>query len=196
MENKIENTGPPRLFVDMDGTLAVFKPINTLEVLYEKGYFENLEPIPNTVQAVKKIIQDHPELEVHILSAYLTDSNYALEEKNRWLDKYLPQLPKERRIFCPCGVDKKTYIPNGVHNTDYLLDDYTKNLMQWQPPAKGIKLLNGINHTKGTWEHDRLWYKKDADILVKNIVDVVQGKVQIYDQKPKNEVKQGIGFKI
>lgn len=27
-----------RLFVDMDGTLAVFRNVDTLETLYEKGY--------------------------------------------------------------------------------------------------------------------------------------------------------------
>lgn len=28
-----------RLFVDIDGTLAVFKPVDTLETLYEKRVF-------------------------------------------------------------------------------------------------------------------------------------------------------------
>ena len=32
-----------RLFVDMDGTLAVFKTVDTMETLYEKGYFKNLQ---------------------------------------------------------------------------------------------------------------------------------------------------------
>ena len=35
-----------RLFVDIDGTLAVFKPVDTLETLYEKGYLKNNGLIP------------------------------------------------------------------------------------------------------------------------------------------------------
>jgi 5'(3')-deoxyribonucleotidase len=185
-----------RLFIDMDGTLAVFKPVDTLEVLYEKGYFENLEPIPFTIQAAKIIMQYHSDIEVYILSAYLSDSDFALMEKNNWLDKNLPEMPEERRIFSPCGEDKKMYIPDGIRPTDYLLDDYTKNLMQWQPPARGIKLLNGINHTRETWAHDRIWYKKDPTILAKNIVDVMKGKKQVYDQTQYKDKKHNLIPKI
>ena len=34
-----------RLFIDMDGTIAEFKPCKTMEKLYERGYFLNLAPI-------------------------------------------------------------------------------------------------------------------------------------------------------
>jgi len=43
-----------RLFVDMDGTLAVFTPVNQLETLYQEGYFANLKPIDNVVGAIKQ----------------------------------------------------------------------------------------------------------------------------------------------
>ena len=69
-----------RLFVDMDGTLAVFTPVDTLETLYEKGYFLYLMPQHNVVNAVRSIIMHNPEIEVFILSAYLSDSAYALQE--------------------------------------------------------------------------------------------------------------------
>ena len=179
-----------RLFVDMDGTLVVFKTIDTIETLYEKGYFAELEPIPNTINAIRSIIEEHPEIEVHVLSAYLEDSKYALQEKNSWLNQYLPEIDPKKRIFVPCGEDKKEYIPEGIRATDYLIDDYTLNLVKWQPPAKGIKLLNGINHTKGTWEHDCISCKKDASVLAQNIVDVMKGKVRIKDQKPDLENKK------
>ena len=60
-----------RLFVDLDGTLAVFKPVDTLEVLYEKNYFLNLQPQQTVVDAIKYIMKKHPEIEVNILSAVL-----------------------------------------------------------------------------------------------------------------------------
>lgn len=178
-----------RLFVDMDGTLAVFKPVDTLETLYEKGYFLNLEPHENVVSAVKDIIKDHPEIEVNILSAYLTDSKYALDEKNAWLDKYLPEIPRENRVFMPCGDNKKDYIEGGVRPNDFLLDDYTKNLNDWQPPARGIKLLNAINHTRGSWAYDRIRYDRTPTELSLGIVSVMKGRLMIKDDKVFNPDK-------
>ena len=66
-----------RLFVDMDGTLAVFQSVDTLEKLYEKDYFLNLRPQINVIDGIRFIIKNHPEVEVFILSAVLSDSPYA-----------------------------------------------------------------------------------------------------------------------
>lgn len=180
------NTPKTRLFVDIDGTLAVFKPVDTLETLYEKGYFLNLEPHENVVAAVNELTKND-DIEVFIMSSVLSDSKYALDEKNEWINKYLPQIDMEHRIFPPCGSNKVDYIPEGVRTTDCLLDDYTHNLTLWQPPAKGIKLLNGINHTHGTWQHDRLDYNKSGHELAKNIIDIVQSGIEIKDLAPAKE---------
>ncbi|MGN0141525.1 MAG: hypothetical protein ACI4AD_04805 [Roseburia sp.] len=178
-----ENVGRKRLFVDMDGTLAEFKTVDTLELLYEKGYFLNLAPHENVIAAVKEIITNHPEVEVHILSAYLTDSRYALQEKNEWLDRYLPEIDQAHRIFVPCGSDKKEDIDGGIRSNDFLLDDYTQNLNDWQPPARGIKLLNAINHTRGTWEHDRIRYDRTPTDLADAIISIMRDERQIFDEK-------------
>lgn len=164
-----------RLFVDMDGTLAVFQPVDRLETLYKHGYFANLPPVENVVQAIKHIISNHPEIEVHILSAYLTDSPHAFVEKQQWLDKYLPEIDAEHRIFTPCGRDKKEYIPGGIRETDCLLDDYTHNLNLWHPPGIGIKLLNGINHTRATWQHDCIRFDRSPVSLANAILNVMNG---------------------
>ena len=83
----------PRLFVDMDGTLALFQEIDTIETLFEEGYFKNLPPQVAVVNAVNTFLeQSDPEVDVYILSSYLTDSDYALKEKNEWLDRYLLHL--------------------------------------------------------------------------------------------------------
>lgn len=154
-----------RLFVDMDGTLAEFKVVDTLETLYEPGYFYSLKPQENVVEAIKLMTrygnEGNSEVEVYVLSAYLSDSNYALNEKNAWLDKYLPEIDKEHRLFLPCGEDKWKFIKNTVGDSgnpekDYLLDDYSINLHSWDPPARGIKLMNGINGNKGTWANPEL----------------------------------------
>ena len=51
------------------------------------------------------------------------------------------------------GDQKSKYIPNNINSNDYLIDDYTKNLIDWkQSGGTGIKFLNGINHTNKTWQ--------------------------------------------
>lgn len=177
-----------RVFVDMDGTAAKFTPVDTLETLYEQGYFLNLEPIPNAVKAIRLLQAQAADIEVFILSSYLSDSEYALQEKNEWLDKYLPEIDKGHRIFCPCGKSKKDAVPGGIRVSDHLLDDYTHNLMDWEPPAIGIKLLNGINHSRGTWRGSRISAENSPYIIVRKIMDVVAGK-EVLDDKPKEIMK-------
>lgn len=172
-----------KIYVDMDGTLAVFKPCEKLEILYEEGYFKNLEPQEVVVDAVRDLCKN-PDYEVYVLSAVLTDSKYALKEKNEWLDKYLPEIPKERRVFPPCGEDKKKYVD--LKEGDFLLDDYTKNLIDWEPPGTAIKLLNGINHTNETWEGNSINGVTEKEIIVDKINAIASGE-KIRDVKPQAE---------
>lgn len=184
---------PIRLNVDMDGVVAIFQRVDTLETLYEKGYFYDLEPNQNVVDAIRHIVMNHPEIEVYIMSSVLSDSKHALSEKNLWIDKYLPEIDSEHRIFPPCGENKLDYIPGGVRETDLLLDDYTHNLTLWEPPARGIKLLNGINHTRETWRGNRLRFDKSPEELAENIVDIALNGVLIRDIKPQeNELEKAL----
>ncbi len=174
-----------RLFVDIDGTLAEFKTINTIETLYEKGYFESLKPNKNVVEAIKDIVKNHSEIDVYIISAVLSDSKYALSEKKNWLEKYLPEIPREKCIFPPCGSDKKNFIPDGIRPDDYLLDDYSINLNSWEPPARGIKLLNGINGNNGTWKSDSLSCLNSGAELSDKLCKIINGGEKIVEQRPQ-----------
>lgn len=178
-----ESADKPRLFVDMDGTLTVFTPVDEVERLYEQGFFYNQEPHLEVIDAVDFVNRNVDEIEVFVLSAVLSDSKYARDEKNAWLDKYLPSVDKDHRIFTPCGEDKAHFISN-LKETDYLLDDYTKNLSDWQPPARGIKLLNGINHTRGSWAFDCLRYDKAREELASDIINIVRDGEIVRDDKP------------
>jgi 5'(3')-deoxyribonucleotidase len=169
-DREIDGAANKRLFVDMDGTLAEFNPTKKLEDLYEEGYFRELKPYQTVVDAIKYIIQNNPDIEVFVLSAYLTDSEFALNEKKEWLDQHLPELDTEHRLFCACGSDKGDIVPGGIRHTDRLLDDYTHNLMLWSPPGIGLKLLNGINDTHKTWKGARINKEQTANELAAEII--------------------------
>lgn len=175
-----------RVFVDMDGTLAKFNPVSTLEDLMEPGYFRNLEPNQNVVDAISELYENG-EVEVYILSAVLSDSPTAQAEKEAWLKEHLPDIPEENHIFMKCGQNKADFIPGGIRQTDILLDDYTHNLSQWQPPAIGVKLMNDINHTRGSWEGDRISFTRGGHDIANRITRIAKGTGHTYDQNRISE---------
>lgn len=169
-----------RIFVDMDGTLAKWNDVAT-EVLYEKGYYANLEPNYNLLKELKKLIKDGED--VYILSSFLPDSNYALTEKKEWLNKYLPEISENKRIFVRYNDNKNEYISGGISNSDYLIDDYTKNLIAWKNAGgTGIKYLNGINHTNKTWDGFLL---SDDESISSNLEQILE--YSSYTDKNFNE---------
>lgn len=140
--------GDIRYFVDMDGTLAVYP--SKKEAWWEvKGIFKFLTPQDKVIKAVKRLIENGHE--VFILSAYNPNFAFALDEKNHWLDEYLPEVNQEHRIYTKVGESKVAAVPGGLKATDVLLDDYNKNLETWHNAGgQGVKLLNGLNN-RNTW---------------------------------------------
>lgn len=152
-----------RLFLDMDGTLARFHDVDKtfIEAMWQPGFYANLKPFENMVEGVKAFIKEHPDIEVFVLSAVLdTDPPFVVDEKNAWLDKYLPEIPAERRIFTRAGENKAEYIGE-IGPDDYLVDDYNKNLHEFEAAgAHSIKFRNDVNHQgKGAYggEKGPLW---------------------------------------
>lgn len=149
-----------RIFVDMDGTLAKWNNVE-FEQLFEEGYYRNLAPNVELLNEVNSLIRQGED--VYILSAYLTESEYAKKEKQEWVKQYLPELIEEKQIFVPYGTNKAEYLKehySPITNDDYLIDDYTKNLLEWKEYGGiGVKYLNGINHTRGTWQGLRIYEK-------------------------------------
>lgn len=148
------------LFLDMDGTLAKFyaNP-NYMEKMFEPNYFATLKPYA-IVDTIKEIIKEMPIVKVMVLSACV-DTEYCEEEKQIWLDHYLPEIPQENRAFCKVGEDKTDLarLLVGKDDINILLDDYSVNLEQWK--AQGwvaIKFVNGMNDKKG----------KDYELKVKS----------------------------
>ncbi|WP_312612481.1 5' nucleotidase, NT5C type [Oscillibacter sp.] len=173
-----------RLFVDMDGTLAEFQKVSAMEELYERGYFAQLPPQQGVVDAVRLLIYTNTSVEVFILSSVLFDSRFAMEEKNGWLNKYLPEVDRAHRIFLPCGESKVGYVPGTLRESDCLLDDYTKNLEDWsRAGGRGIKLLNGINHTQRSWSGARISIDRSPAQLAGALLKVADGHC-VLDERP------------
>ena len=150
---KIELFRGPRLFVDMDGTLARFHDeVEYLERMTESGFFLFLRPFKDVVEGINRFCKEHPECEVYILSSVIGEDCVA--EKNAWVDRFLPDIPRKNRLFPLVGTSKAEFVARTtgelVCSTDFLLDDYTKNLLEWaRDGGTGIKLVNNINRNNG-----------------------------------------------
>ena len=137
------------LFIDMDGTLCRFHDSEHkyIEAMWTPGFYIGLKPFDNLVSAISQLIKRNPDTQVYILSAVLdTEPPFAEAEKREWNHKYLPQIPNQNLIFVPAGADKSQYI--GEINADcVLIDDYNKNLRQWERAGGvSIKFINDINN--------------------------------------------------
>lgn len=152
-----------RIYIDMDGTLCRFHDTEHqyIERMWEKGFYSGLKPFEEFVNAISLLIDRNPDLEVYILSAVLpTEPPFIEEEKRSWIHEHLPQLADERLIFVPAGADKSQYIGT-IDENCFLIDDYNKNLREWeQAGGLPIKFINDINN-KGLGayggEKDQLW---------------------------------------
>lgn len=136
------------VYVDMDGVLAKFHPEKSIEEVASEGYFRRLEPVSSVVEAIRELIKEG--YEIFVLSSVFVD-DHSIADKNAWLDAYLPELKHGCRFFVPYGDSKSEYLKEqvGLYPDDVLIDDFTLNLRQWH--GIGIKLLNGINHTRASW---------------------------------------------
>lgn len=165
-----------KLFVDLDGTAAEWHSASRYEDLFNEGYFLKLNPYKEVVEAVGQIYNSG--VEVFTLSAYLTESKYALEEKSRWISKHLPFVDTLHRLFVPQDIIKSDYVSavlgTSIGSDFYLLDDYSKNLHEWKHAGgTGIKLLNGVNGTNGSWKGHSVSRFQDGDELCREILQKI-----------------------
>lgn len=169
----IENLGssPKRLFFDMDGTLAMFhSEANYLERMYEPGFFEGLSAYQNMLAAVAEITRDNPVVETYILSSVIDKNEaYLGAEKDVWLDHNLPEIPPHHRIYVPIGAPKAAFIPGGISECDYLIDDYNKNLTEWEKaggtPIKCHNDINQLGKSGPLWEK-RMVHTRDLPEMI------------------------------
>lgn len=160
-----------KFFIDMDGVVAVWHSQATMKELTRKGYFETLEPIIWMIRVAFKLYIRN-DSEVYILTKYLKKAPAAKEEKDAWLDEFMPFIDTNHRLFVPYDHDKVSCVRTrlGIESLTpdhILLDDYSANLLEWQTAGgTSIKVMNGLNGNHGTFPGDRI-REEDTEALSK-----------------------------
>lgn len=162
-----------RLFIDMDGTVARFyESKHCIEEMTEKGFFKNLKPYKKVLAGLKKFSKKHPEIEFCVISAVPFSSPFAEEEKDEWLNEH---FPVQKRVFLQVGKNKADFVPD-ISKDDFLLDDYTKNLTDWEASGgTGIKVRNELNCQKGTWKGNKVSSFDSSDGILEDLEAIMLG---------------------
>lgn len=155
------------LYVDMDGTLAVWDKDASIEEVAKVGYFLHRPEIENVVVAIRIIAMARPDIHMCVLSSVFKDE-HSIREKVAWLHEKLPEISRERMVFVPYGEVKSNYVKA---KGTFLLDDFSKNLHEWD--GIGIKIYNGINGTKGTWHGYSVHSTMKPHILASQLVGIL-----------------------
>ena len=142
-----------KIFLDLDGTLAKFNVRNALKRFdNEKGFFAKLGAYKN----IEHINEMEKKGNVYIISE--SPNMYADIDKKTWIQKYLPNIPKQNIVLCRLGINKAKHIENKLNikidKTCILLDDYTKNLIEWENAGGiGIKRLTSVSdNSRKLWK--------------------------------------------
>lgn len=142
-----------KIFLDMDGTIARFNVRNALTRFdNEKGFFAKLL----AYKGIAQINEMAKAGNVYIISA--SPNEQADRDKIEWLNQYLPALKIENVVLCRLGENKaeiiKSQLNIEIDNETYLLDDYTKNLIEWESAGGvGIKRLTSVSdNSRGLWK--------------------------------------------
>lgn len=142
-----------KIFLDLDGTLAKFNVPNALERFdKEEGFFKNL----GAYKGIEVVNELAKEKELFIISA--SPNEQADKDKMIWINKYLPNISKANITICRIGENKAQIIQDKynitINEECYLLDDYTKNLKEWETfGGKGIKRITKVaDNSRKIWQ--------------------------------------------
>ena len=159
-----------RLFLDLDGTLAKFNSKRNALKRFDNeiGFFANLKPY-KYIEFVNTLALSG-EINVYIISA--TPNEQADKDKMTWLETHLPNLAKENICFCRIGQNKakeiKEQLNIEIDNNCYLLDDYSKNLFEWNNyNGIGIKRLTSLaDNSRKLWKGLEIKDLRELTILL------------------------------
>lgn len=142
-----------KIFLDLDGTLARFNVPNALERYdKEEGFFAKLLAYKG-IEVINELAKTD---QLFVISA--SPNEQADKDKIIWLKKYLPNLNNNNITFCRLGQNKAQIVQKKynliIDNKCYLLDDYTKNLNEWESyGGTGIKRITSVaDNSRKLWK--------------------------------------------
>lgn len=166
-----KNGRKPRIFFDMDGVLNVWELGTHIDVVTAPGYMKQRKPIESIVEASRMLYLCG--YECWIASAVLP-YDYSIPDKNYWIEKNCPWFSQSRRIYIPYGSNKANKMQGKVMPGDVFLDDYTQNLLDlrkaFSTNLECIKVLNGINDSKHTWDGKRISIYSEPVEIAESII--------------------------
>lgn len=156
------------IYVDMDGVVAKWNKYATLEDTHTPGYFYEREPELGLMDCIKRLAKDF--VIIFLTSTY--EDSHSANDKARFLKKY--GFGDYKVIYVPYGKKKLDYIDRGCPS--FLIDDYTKNLKEWEDGqlCHGIKFLNGINNTHGTWKGRTISHTMTPEIMFNKVKTMIE----------------------
>ena len=129
-------------YFDMDGVIANFhkEPYNFKNAI-SREWIANLDPFMDNVNTIKHLIATGNK--VYILSKAARETSKM--GKLDWLDKYIPEMPRENVIIIVGSGKKVDY----MREEGILVDDDIKNTRPWEQagykavlvPYKGAKVV-------------------------------------------------------
>ena len=168
-----------KIYVDMDGVLAKWNPYASIEDTFTKGYFLNCRADDLMITVVRELAKKY---EVAVIS-HAYQNGLAESEKLQWLQNN--RLGDLEHIFIPYGEIKQNYAVCD-QEIAVLIDDFSKNLMQWEDGwygYLGIKYYNGINGNKGSWK-----LRNGAYISNKMSINDILNRIDMYINKEKERL--------
>ena len=149
------NDLPIKWVLDMDDTLAHFhEQKNALErFATEKNFFNILKPSKMT-KFIKLLVKYNKLNAKDIFIVSASPNEQADKDKLQWIKRHLPEVPMENITFTRLGENKAELFINKYHlskeDFEYcmLIDDYTKNLIEWKNYGGIVKkYVNEYNNT-------------------------------------------------
>lgn len=150
------------VFFDMDGVLNVYdKTIYNTDSLEEtpefidptKHYYLNV-PADERALELFNLCLSQNNFDVYVLSSCHKRSSIFIAQRNdklAWLSKRIPRFSQHHFITIPVGKSKAEFVANmlgreRLSNIDILIDDYSKNLNEWNAlNGQGLKYYNSEN---------------------------------------------------
>lgn len=141
MDNTIANTDKALVDAGFVPSLIYDRPSiefegelekKTRRIMEEKGFFLNLEPIPNAIETIK-VLEEKYNCTVWFVTSPFT-SPYCIQEKLEWIQKHFGSKKWKDRVI----LTKDKTLVRG----DFLIDD-----------NPDIDVLKGKSMLQPTWEH-------------------------------------------